>query len=311
MPNNKPKAQSMEEFIKSTTMFYIDDELEKEFDTEVEKDVREIKSELLGITTEEGLKSYIRSNPKSLDRITSIMNISEEKFKRIITMLRVEKGYMPTGEWTLTGLRNQMIASVEWMDEVCNLLQSGARLEAYQKLIPGFYLTNFVIDANIMGRIANDDDIRRLVRQGYEGRYNNKIGDSFYNRVYQYVKRLCDVEGLTTISKEEIPMAGRVIPIAIPDIQHPRILIDVTYGITTSSAQTKYAEKTEVLCNVLREKNYQKPDNEKIIYINVVDGAGWVARQSDLNKIHRSSDYLVNLNTLDTIKEVIEYYLPR
>ena len=279
-------------------------------DTEVEKDVREIKSELLGITTEEGLKSYIRSNPKSLDRITSIMNISEEKFKRIITMLRVEKGYMPTGEWTLTGLRNQMIASVEWMDEVCNLLQSGARLEAYQKLIPGFYLTNFVIDANTMGRIANDDDIRRLVRQGYEGRYNNKIGDSFYNRVYQYVKRLCDVEGLTTISKEEIPMAGRVIPIAIPDIQHPRILIDVTYGITTSSAQTKYAEKTEVLCNVLREKNYQKPDNKKIIYINVVDGAGWVARQSDLNKIHRSSDYLVNLNTLDTIKEVIEYYLP-
>ena len=54
MPNNKPKAQSMEEFIKSTTMFYIDDELEKEFDAEVEKDVREIKSELLGITTEEG-----------------------------------------------------------------------------------------------------------------------------------------------------------------------------------------------------------------------------------------------------------------
>lgn len=57
------------------------------------------------------------------------------------------------------------------------------------------------------------------------------------------MKRLCDVDGLTTTSKEEIPMAGRVIPIAIPDIQHPRILIDVTYGITTSSAQTKYAEK--------------------------------------------------------------------
>jgi hypothetical protein len=63
------------------------------------------------------------------------------------------------------------------------------------------------------------------------------------------------------------------------------------------------------LCGVLRDKNYQKPDSEKIVYINVVDGAGWVARQSDLNKIHRSSDYLVNLNTLDTIDEVIKYYL--
>lgn len=310
MSNDKPKAQSVEDFIKTTTMFYIDDELEKQFDEDVERDVKEIKSELLGITTDEGLKNYIRSNPKSLDRITSIMNISEEKFKRIITMLRIEKGYMPTGEWTLAGLRGQMLDSVEWMDDVCNLLQSGARLEAYQRLIPGFYLTNFSIDANTMGRIANDDDIRRLVRQGYEGKYNNKIGDSFYNRVYQYVKRICDVEGLTAASKEDVPLANRVIPIAIPDNQHPRILIDVTYGITTSSAQTKYAEKTEKLCDVLREKNYQKSDAEKIIYINVVDGAGWVARQSDLNKIHRSSDYLVNLNTLETIEKVIKYYLP-
>ncbi len=307
--SDKPKAQSIEEFIKTATMFYIDDKLEKEFDEEVEKDVVEIKSELLGITTEDGLKEYIRSNPKSLDRITSIMNISEEKFKRIITMLRIEKGYIPTGEWSLANLRGQMIASAEWMDDVCGLLQSGARMETYQKLIPGFYLTNFTIDANTMGRIANDDDIRRLVRQGYEGRYNNKIGDSFYNRVYQYVKRICDVEGLTSKSKEEVPMIGRVVPIAIPDVQHPRVLIDVTYGITTSSAQTKYAEKTEALCNRLREKNYSKSDSEKVVYINVVDGAGWIARQSDLNKIHRSSDYLLNLNTMETIKAIIEYYL--
>ena len=311
MSYTKPRAQSVEEFIKSTTMFYIDDELEKEFDEEVEKDVNEIKLELLGITTDEGLKNYIRTNSKSLDRITSIMNISEEKFKRIITMLRIEKGYMPTGEWTLAGLRGHMLASAEWMDEVCKLLRCGARMEAYQKLIPGFYLTNFSIDANTMGRIANDDDIRRLVRQGYEGRYNNKIGDSFYNKVYQYVKRICDVEGLTTTSKEEVPMANRVVSIAIPDSIHPRILIDVTYGITTSSAQTKYAEKTEALCEILREKNYQKAENDRIIYINVIDGAGWVARQSDLHKIHRSSDYLVNLNTLETIKEIINFYLPK
>lgn len=309
MNDSKPTAQTVEEFIKSTTMFYIDEELEKEFDDVVEKDVKEIKSDLLGITTEDGLRKYIRTNPESLDRITSVLNISEEKFKRIVTMLRVKKGYMPTGEWTLSGLRGQMIASVEWMDEICNLLQFGARMEKYQELIPSFYLTNFSIDATTMGRLANDDDIRRLVRKGYEGKYNNKIGDSFYNRVFTYVKRICDVEGLTYSSKEKVPMVERSLAIAIPDTMTPRILLDVTYGITTSSAQTKYAEKTETLCNILRERNYQKPDSERIVYINVVDGAGWVARQSDLNKIHRSSDYLVNLNTIETIKETIEYYL--
>ena len=305
----KPVAQTIEDFIKSTTMFYIDDTLEKEFNDAVENDVNEIKSELLGITTKEGLRHYICTNPESLDRITSVLNISEEKFKRIVTMLRVKKGYMPTGEWSLSSLRNQMIASAEWMDEICNLLQFGARMEAYQKLIPGFYLTNFAIDATTMGRLASDDDIRRLVKKGYEGRYNNKIGDSFYNRVFEYVKNICDVEGLTYASKETVLLADRVVSIAIPDVRNPRILIDVTYGITTSSAQTKYAEKTEALWNVLREKNYLKSDSERIVYINVVDGAGWVARQSDLCKIHRSSDYLINLNTMGIIEEVIRYYL--
>ena len=81
MGSVKPVAQSIEDFIKSTTMFYIDDALEKEFDDAVENDVSEIKSELLGITTKEGLRNYIRTNPESLDRITSVLNISEEKFK--------------------------------------------------------------------------------------------------------------------------------------------------------------------------------------------------------------------------------------
>ena len=41
----------------------------------------------------------------------------------------------------------------------------------------------------------------------------------------------------------------------------------------------------------------------------IIDGAGWVARQSDLNKIHRCSDYLINLNSIGMMDTIIEYYL--
>ena len=47
MPISKPTPLGIEGFIKSATMFYIDPELEKEFDDAVEKDVKEIKTELL------------------------------------------------------------------------------------------------------------------------------------------------------------------------------------------------------------------------------------------------------------------------
>ena len=309
MPMSKPAPLGIEDFIKSATMFYIDPELEKEFDNAVEKDVKEIKTELLGITTEEGLQKYIRETPESLDRITSVLNISEEKFKRIITMLRIHKGFTPTGEWSMGALRGHMLESTDWMSMVSRLLMYGRTLKEYQELIPGFYLSNFTINATTIGRLANDDDIRRLVKKGYEGKYNNRIGDSFFNKVSTSITKKCDREGLTYAIKDIVPFAEKQISIAIPDVKHPRLMIDVTYGITTSSTQTRLAKEVETICSKLREKNQGKSDKEKNLYISVIDGAGWVARQSDLNKIHRCSDYLINLNSIGMMDTIIEYYL--
>ena len=217
MPISKPTPLGIEGFIKSATMFYIDPELEKEFDDAVEKDVKEIKTELLGITTEEGLQKYIRETPESLDRITSVLNISEEKFKRIITMLRIHKGFTPTSEWSMGALRVQMMESPDWMSMVSRLLMYGRTLKEYQELIPEFYLTNFSIDATTIGRLADDDDIRRLVKKGYEGKYNNRIGDSFFNKVSTSITKKCDREGLTYAIKEIVPFAEKQISIAIPE----------------------------------------------------------------------------------------------
>ena len=290
-------------------MFYIDPELEKEFNDAVEKEIREIKTELLGTATEEGLQKYIRETPESLDRITSVLNISEEKFKRIITMLRIRKGFTPTSEWSMDSLRVQMIESSDWMSTVSRLLMYGKTLKEYQKLIPAFYLTNFAIDATTIGRLADDDDIRRLVKKGYEGKYNNKIGDSFFRKVSTYIIQKCNKEGLPYAIKEVVPLAEKQISITIPDTKHPRLMIDVTYGITTSSTQTRLAKEAENISSKLRQKNQGKSDKEKTLYISIMDGAGWVARQSDLNKIHRCSDYLINLNSISLMDSIIEYYL--
>lgn len=309
MSTIKPIPLKLEEFIKTATMFYIDENLEKEFDTAVEDDIKEIKTELLGITTEEGLEKYIRRDPNSLDRITSVLNISEEKFKRIITMLRIKQGFIPTSEWSLSMLRTQMMESPNWMRIVSRLLMYGKKLEEYQDVIPDFYLDNFSIDVTTVGRLANDDDMRRLIKKGYEGRYSNKIGDSFFNRVSSNITKKCDREGLTYVLKETVPLVGKKISVAIPDARHPRIMVDVTYGITTSSNQSTFANTVEKICSSLREKNQGKNDKEKILYISVIDGAGWVARQSDLNKIYRCSDYLINLNSIGMMDAIIEYYL--
>jgi hypothetical protein len=309
MASKKPKAMTVEEFIKSATMFYIDADLEKEYADNVAASVGVLQTRLLGIATADGLKKYIREDRESLDRITSLLNISEEKFKRIITMLRIQKRHTPTSEWSLSKVREQMIATPSFMDEVCDLLMRGATLEKYKELIPAYYLENFQIDASTLGRLASPDDIRRLVKKGLEGNYNNKIGDSFFKYASDAITSECDKTGLTYAIKKNVPLVNKVVSIAIPDESAPRLLIDITYGITTSSAQTRYAERAESVASKLRERNSGKQDKQRILFINVVDGAGWVARQSDLNKIERCSDYLLNLQALDTIGNIIHYYL--
>ncbi len=309
MNTNKPLPMSLESFMKTAAMFYIDEELEFNFEKEVNNSIKKIKTELFQITTKEGLENYIRSEEDSLDRIISLLNISEEKFKRIITMIRIRKGFVVTTEWTLTTLRKQMLEYPDWMTIVTNLLMKGSSLPEYQNVIPNFYLDNFSIDATTIGRLLNDDDLRRLVKKGLDGRYSNKIGDSVFKNVTSRIKEKCDKVGLTYIEKVELPQFGKKFGMVIPDIKHPRILIDVIYGITTSSTQTRFANTVENTYLKLRDYNAGKTDNEKTIYINIVDGAGWIARQSDLKVIHQSSDYLVNLNSVESINDIIDYYL--
>lgn len=309
MTLKKPRATTLEEFIKTATMFYIDGELEKKFTEDVNYNVEVLQTKLLGIATIEGLKSYIHEDNESIDRVISLLNISEEKFKRIITMIRIQKRFVPTGDWSLQKIREQMIAEPSFMDEVCELFLRGAAMEKYKKLIPEYYLANFQIDASTFGRLAIPDDIKRLVKKGLEGKYNNKIGDSFFSLASGCITAVCDKSGLTYSTKKRIPLVNKVISVAIPNESTPRLLIDITYGITTSSTQTKYAERAQSVASKLRDLNLGKPDKERILFINVVDGAGWVARQSDLRKIERCSDYLLNLQKIGTIEEIINYYI--
>ena len=308
MEIQKPKAMTVEEFIKSATMFYIDPVLEEEYANSVNARVVELQTRLLGIATAEGLRKYINEDEEALDRITSLLNISEEKFKRIITMLRIQKRHTPSTEWSLSKVREQMITTPKFMDEVCDLLMKGATMNKYKGLIPAYYLENFSIDAATLGRLASPDDIRRLIKKGLEGNYNNKLGDSFFKSASYAITSACDKVGLTYSIKKNVPLVGKIISLAIPNESAPRLLIDITYGITTSSTQTKYAERAESVAAKLRDRNAGKEDKQRIVFINVIDGAGWVARQSDLNKIERCSDYLMNLKSLVDIKNIIDYY---
>ena len=97
-------------------------------------------------------------------------------------------------------------------------------------------------------------------RRDWKAIYNNKLGDSFFKSASDVITSACDKAGLTYAIKKNVPLVGKIISIAIPNESAPRLLIDITYGITTSSAQTRYAERAESVAAKLRDRNSGKQD---------------------------------------------------
>ena len=84
----KIKKMSLEDFKKSMSSFYVDSSFEEEMKKKQEAMVKDIRKELKDINTREGLEKYIRSDKDALKILTSFLGISEERFKRIVSMIR-------------------------------------------------------------------------------------------------------------------------------------------------------------------------------------------------------------------------------
>lgn len=297
---------SYEEFIKSTTMFFISKQVEESYIKEIDAATSSLTIKMRGISSEEGLKEYIRGDVNSIDNLLSIMNISSEKFKRVITSLRIEKGYQISGEWDLKKIRNMMLERSSFMDEVCNLLRNGANDKKFQQLIPSFYLENFKIDESTIARLSNPDDLRRLIKKSMEGRYNISIGNAYANEIEKNVSSICKKKGILFEKNKAIPALGKSFDYVILDNDRPSILITLSYNITTSSTQTRYKEAVESASVFIREYNNSHP--KKMAVVTILDGAGWIGRQSDLRAIHLCSTYLLNLNTINQLDSIVQYY---
>lgn len=295
-----------EELFNSTTMFYVNENYEEEIEQEVQKKVDELAAELHSIDTKEGLKAYIIDHKDALDNLTSLMEISTERFKRMVSMIRKDRGFVFSTEWGLGKIRSAMMESPAMMESVLNLLWDGRNDERLKAKIPFFYLDNMGINDVTLNKLTNKDSIRLFVKRGLEGKYSNNIGDLILTDIEDKIKSLANKYGLDYEKNVRVPLLDRAVSFVLETAVDPKIIIDVSYSVTTSSAQgdkKNVARKTE---DVLKK---EKASGNDIIYINFLDGAGWIGRQADMREIHRCSDYVINFNNINLLEDIIADYV--
>lgn len=295
-----------EELFNSTTMFYVNEKYEEEMKQEVQSKVDELAEELHSIDTKDGLKAYIIEHKDSLDNLTSLMEISTERFKRMVSMIRKDRGFVFSTEWGLGKIRSAMMESPAMMESVLNLLMNGRNDENLKTKIPYFYLENMGINKTTLKKLQDKDSIRLFVKRGLEGKYSNKIGDLILENIEDKINAICIKYGLEYDKNVRVPLLDRAVSFVLESPVDPKIIIDVSYSVTTSSAQgdkKNVARKTE---EILKQK---RTAGNNIIYINFLDGAGWIGRQADMREIHRCSDYVLNFNNINLLEDIIADYV--
>ena len=287
-------------------MFYVNDKYEEEMEKEVQAKVDELAGELQFIHSKEDLKQYIIDHKDALDNLTSLMEISTERFKRMVSMIRKDRGFVFSTEWGLGKIRTAMMDSPAMMESVLDLLYDGRNDERMKAKIPFFYLDNMGITEATLAKLQNKDSIRLFVKRGLEGKYSNNIGDLILEDIERKINQVCVKHGLDYEKNVRVSILDRAVSFVLESPTDPKIIIDVSYSVTTSSAQgnkKNAARKTEDTLKKEREKGNQ------IIYVNFLDGAGWIGRQADMREIHRCSDYVINFNNLNLIEDIITSYV--
>ena len=75
------------------------------------------------------------------------------------------------------------------------------------------------------------------------------------------------------------PDIKRTMDFIIPDKKNPRIIIECSYLVTTSSGQGDKS-KTEISIDTLIKEHYSKAH-----FLGFVDGIGWYVRKNDLRRM--------------------------
>lgn len=302
----KIKKMSLEDFKKSMSSFYVDSSFEEEMKKKQEAMVKDIRKELKDINTREGLEKYIRSDKDALKILTSFLGISEERFKRIVSMIRRMDGDYFSTEWSIRVIRNKMINDSKYMEKICELLLEGKNNSDYYNNIPNYILDQIIIDDNKMKFIKNKYALRQHISKSFEGIYSNAVGDKIEKVLEEKIDLWCKKYNTTYVHEKRVSWITRNIDFIIPNEKNPKILIEVSYMVTTGSGQTtKQRDEHSIRLDI---DAYKRKNRTEVIFVNFIDGGGWLGRQNDLELMYIDSDYVINLSNIDDLEYIIEKF---
>lgn len=298
---------SFQEAWDSSIVFFVDEELEQEIEAQVESLLKTARDQNSSEFSLPNMVNFLVQQNDGLDVILKDLELSQEKFMRIVSLLRKLRR-IPGGfdtEWGMQKIKRKIQTDPAFAIKIAELLLDGKRDEELKNYIPRYYLDTLNYRE---AQAGSEDNLRKLYKRQLIGMYGARKGHRVEDRIRQQLMKIEATHGVG-FAKGRSRMIETDIDFAIPNLDDPWVILMSSFQETTSSGQsTKARDMLSAYERVLRNNSRY---GEKRVFVNFVDGGGWLARKRDFQRLVQQCDYFINFHYLDMLEAIVVKHVPR
>lgn len=318
-PNNQTKFNTV---IEKNTFYFYDNIYQESY----ESYINAMKETLLVLKNDienQGLKKELFENlllekENGLRALLSLTGFANESLKRLITIMRISDNkelskLLYKDKWNVSEDNNDI---KEWGDAkisklikdnkffrkgLVNLFFEGSTIPFLINTLPLFEIKKLSISKLQFEVPAMLDTLVRYKEKGsYSGKSKNNP-ESLITVILNDLEITFEKGDLTELFENE-PVQKRTMDFIIPNKIDPKIIIESSFLVTTSSGQGDKS-KTEGNIKRLISKYYNRAK-----FIGFIDGIGWYVRKSDLMRLVTAFDEVFTFHK-DEIERFKKYLL--
>ncbi|GAB4407365.1 MAG: hypothetical protein OHK0032_02680 [Thermodesulfovibrionales bacterium] len=307
--SDQPKKMTFQEVIETSLPFYNDERLEEKFDSFIKGRIAEIiehrkNKAIIGVTAD-SLITFLRDEPNGLLRILGKLYLSEEKFKRIITLLRKLEGIFDR-EWSIKRINKEIKINDSFARKIANIFINGRNDHVLKKHLPRFYRERLNLET--LAEHLEEDELKIKLKDKYMGTYSNWKGDLVEGLIKAELEKIENKYGIS-YAAGKTSIVDVTVDWAIPNLEDPYVLIMSSYQETTSSGQSTKTRDMLICYEKITHRNIHYQENRA--FVNFVDGGGWLARQKDLRRLVDGCHYFLNIKTLSMLEAIVLVHVPK
>lgn len=279
----------------NNTYFFHDDTFEEKSEIQIKQMTNlllQLRSYIGDETpTVEKISTWMTTDKNSLTAILTLIGLSRETLLRLVSFIRIKndieidnlvnrntwpKETDEFHEWSEDKLLKMISFNEDFRKGVINLLFWGSTKDAITKNLPLFEHSKLSINKFKYNTEALLDTI---VRYKFKGSYSADKLNNPENLIINILNKL-----KIPFEKGRVEGIDRMMDFIIPSTNDPKMIIESSYVVTTSSGQGDKA-KTEQEIHKQIQKKY--PDAS---FFGFVDGLGWLVREGDLKRMVSAYD---------------------